>query len=124
MNLLCDPFSWEVFVFVFVGVVVILIMVYLYKNDKKMLVFFVVGRPGAGKGTQCAKLDKIYPNLVSLSTGQILRQMVKEKKTERAIEVCTSNKIILWFKSLSFMFLVIYLRHDYYHVFFVFKLLY
>lgn len=88
MNFLTDPFTWQVFVFVAVVSAVILIIVYLYKNDKKMMVFFVLGGPGAGKGTQCAKLNKIFPNLISLSTGQLLRQMTKERKTARAIEVC------------------------------------
>ena len=57
-------------------------------NGNKMIVFFIVGGPGAGKGTQCAKLHEIYPDIISLSTGQLLRQMSKERKTPRAIEVC------------------------------------
>ena len=35
--------------------------------------FFVLGRPGAGKGTQCARLVKEY-GFVHLSAGDLLRK--------------------------------------------------
>jgi adenylate kinase len=37
---------------------------------------FVLGGPGSGKGTQCAKLSEKY-NLVHISTGDLLREEVK-----------------------------------------------
>jgi UMP-CMP kinase len=45
-------------------------------------VIFVMGGPGAGKGTQCAKLLKKYPELDSYSTGDLLRQKLKEDSEE------------------------------------------
>ena len=43
---------------------------------------FVMGGPGAGKGTQCGKLLKKYPELDSFSTGDLLRAKVKENTPE------------------------------------------
>ena len=44
----------------------------------KAQVFFVLGRPGAGKGTQCAKLVSDY-GFVHLSAGDLLRaEQVRE----------------------------------------------
>ena len=41
-----------------------------------------MGGPGAGKGTQCGKLLKKYPELDSYSTGDLLRAKVKEGTPE------------------------------------------
>ena len=49
---------------------------------EKPQVIFVMGGPGAGKGTQCGKLLKKYPNLDSYSTGDLLRAKVKEDSEE------------------------------------------
>ena len=49
---------------------------------RKPKVIFVMGGPGAGKGTQCAKLLKKYPELDSFSTGDLLRAKVKEDNPE------------------------------------------
>jgi adenylate kinase family enzyme len=49
------------------------------KKGKDNIVF-VLGGPGSGKGTQCAKLAMEY-NLVHLSTGDLLREQV-DKRTE------------------------------------------
>ena len=45
-------------------------------------VIFVMGGPGAGKGTQCGRLLKKYPELDSFSCGDLLRQKVKEDSEE------------------------------------------
>ena len=47
----------------------------------KPQVIFVMGGPGAGKGTQCAKLVKEF-GFATYSTGDLLRGVVKEKKAE------------------------------------------
>ena len=41
-------------------------------SGKKPVVFFVLGGPGAGKGTQCAKLVE-NNGFVHLSAGDLLR---------------------------------------------------
>ena len=38
-------------------------------------VFFILGGPGAGKGTQCALLSKDY-GFIHLSAGELLRDEV------------------------------------------------
>ena len=47
----------------------------------KPQVIFVMGGPGAGKGTQCAKLVKEL-GFATFSTGDLLRGVVKEQKAE------------------------------------------
>ena len=61
-----------------------------------------MGGPGAGKGTQCAKLLNNYPELDSYSTGDLLRAKVKEgtpesadlKKKMAAGELITSEYVV------------------------------
>ena len=48
----------------------------------KPQVIFVMGGPGAGKGTQCGKLLAKYPHLDSFSTGDLLRAKAKENTEE------------------------------------------
>ena len=48
----------------------------------KPKVIFVMGGPGAGKGTQCGKLLKKYPELDSFSCGDLLRAKVAEGSEE------------------------------------------
>ena len=48
----------------------------------KACVVFVIGGPGSGKGTQCAKI-KQYFNYEHISTGDVLRNIVKEKKNPK-----------------------------------------
>ena len=45
----------------------------------KACVVFVIGGPGSGKGTQCAKIKTEF-NYNHLSTGDILRTVLKNKK--------------------------------------------
>ena len=47
----------------------------------KPQVIFVMGGPGAGKGTQCSRLVKEL-GFATFSTGDLLRGVVKEKKAE------------------------------------------
>ena len=47
----------------------------------KPQVIFVMGGPGAGKGTQCARLVKEL-GFATFSTGDLLRGVVKEQKAE------------------------------------------
>lgn len=59
------------------------------KLELKNLVF-VLGGPGSGKGTQCAKLSEKY-GLVHISTGDLLREEVKNntpigKLAQKAME--------------------------------------
>ena len=48
------------------------------EGDKPRIVF-VIGGPGCGKGTQCKRIIKNF-NYKSFSTGDLLRQYVKDKK--------------------------------------------
>jgi adenylate kinase family enzyme len=52
------------------------------------IVYFIVGGPGSGKGTQCDNLVKDY-GFKHLSTGDLLRDAQKEGSKEGAmIEAC------------------------------------
>ncbi len=55
-------------------------------GNAKTRVIFVVGGPGAGKGTQCAKIVEKY-GCQHLSTGDILRDVVKENTHPKAQEL-------------------------------------
>lgn len=50
------------------------------RNDGKVLRMLMFGKPGAGKGTLSARLVKKY-GILSLSTGDLLRQHIAEKTT-------------------------------------------
>ena len=39
----------------------------------------LVGAPGVGKGTQSERLMRRYPQLASISTGDLLRDNVRDK---------------------------------------------
>ena len=47
--------------------------------DELPRIVFVIGGPGCGKGTQCKRIVKNF-GYVSFSTGDLLRQYVKDKK--------------------------------------------
>ena len=46
---------------------------------EKPRIVFVIGGPGCGKGTQCKRIVQNF-KYVSFSTGDLLRQYVKDKK--------------------------------------------
>ena len=48
-------------------------------EKQKPRIVFVIGGPGCGKGTQCKRIVKNF-GYVSFSTGDLLRQYVKDKK--------------------------------------------
>ena len=48
-------------------------------DEKQPRIVFVIGGPGCGKGTQCKRIVKNF-GYVSFSTGDLLRQYVKDKK--------------------------------------------
>ena len=56
-------------------------------RDGKVLRMVMFGKPGAGKGTLSARLVKKY-DIVSLSTGDILRQNILERWEVRSSERC------------------------------------
>ena len=46
-------------------------------------IIFIIEDPGVGKGTICSYLTNDYPNIIkTISTGDLLRSVVKEKKVE------------------------------------------
>jgi adenylate kinase family enzyme len=47
------------------------------KQAPKPIIIYVVGAPGAGKGTLCARLAKHYTNIHHLSVGDHLRSLLK-----------------------------------------------
>ncbi len=44
--------------------------------------FFVLGGPGSGKGTQCERLVATYPDLAHFSAGDLLRAFIKSGSPE------------------------------------------
>ena len=55
-------------------------------QQTKFRVIFILGGPGAGKGTQSALMAENYPNVVHLSVGQLLRQeQTKADSPHRAL---------------------------------------
>ncbi|EEH34537.2 adenylate kinase [Paracoccidioides lutzii Pb01] len=49
------------------------------KQLKKAARIILIGAPGVGKGTQTERLIKRYPQLASISSGDLLRQNVRSK---------------------------------------------
>ncbi|KAH3798939.1 hypothetical protein DPMN_152543 [Dreissena polymorpha] len=44
-------------------------------------IIFVAGGPGSGKGTQCARIIKRYPDFVHISVGDLIRAEISNKGT-------------------------------------------
>ena len=71
-------------------------------------IIFIIGGPGIGKGTICSYLKSDYPNIISaISTGDILRSVVKEKKAEgwelleedmKKGKLISSERVLLYLK--------------------------
>jgi adenylate kinase len=49
------------------------------KKLKQAARIILVGAPGVGKGTQSDRLMRRYPQLASISTGDLLRDNVRDK---------------------------------------------
>lgn len=59
-------------------------------------VIFVLGGPGAGKGTQCQRLAQDYPEYVHLSAGELLRNArVNNHRFKETIESHINQAIIV-----------------------------
>jgi len=65
-------------------------------DDKKIIVVFVLGGPGAGKGTQCAKLVQDF-NFCHLSAGDLLRAEQHREGSEygNLIQTCIREGTIV-----------------------------
>ena len=61
---------------------------YCYKIKSYIIVWFRVGGPGAGKGTQSANLNKKYSEIKNISPGAVLRQFIKTSNSKRAKQAC------------------------------------
>lgn len=49
------------------------------KEFKRAARIILVGAPGVGKGTQAERLMKRYPQLSAVSSGDLLRESVRQK---------------------------------------------
>jgi adenylate kinase len=54
----------------------------------KILKLILFGAPGAGKGTLAGHIKKVLPNIVHISTGDLLRDNIA-KKTEIGMKAKT-----------------------------------
>lgn len=55
-------------------------------------VVFVLGRPGAGKSTQCANVARAFPSWAHLSAGALLREEAASGGSELARQIRRSNE--------------------------------
>ena len=55
-------------------------------------IIFIIGGPGVGKGTICKYLTSDFDNIASFSTGDILRNVIKEKKFDGWAQLETDMK--------------------------------
>ena len=60
---------------------------------------FILGPPGAGKGTNCQRLAKEYPNVYHMSVGQLLRDQLNTKNSHdeitKIIKNCMTKAVIV-----------------------------
>ena len=68
----------------------------LAATETKPAIYFVMGGPGSGKGTQCEKLIKSY-GMVHLSAGDLLRAEVKSGSAEgkKIAKIIEEGKIVV-----------------------------
>ena len=57
------------------------------ENHRNLDIIFVLGGPGAGKGTQCAKLAKYLPSCEHLSLGDLLRAEISRPESPYGIKI-------------------------------------
>lgn len=64
-------------------------------SRQKPTVIMILGGPGSGKGTVCAKLKENH-NMIHLSTGELLREEVDKKGPEanKIAEIQSSGKLV------------------------------
>lgn len=69
------------------------------KKLKQAARIILVGAPGVGKGTQSERLMRRYPQLGSISTGDLLRDNVRDKtalgmprRWPEAVHILTRDK--------------------------------
>lgn len=60
---------------------------------RKAARIILVGAPGVGKGTQTERLIKRYPQLASISSGDLLRENIRNK-TEIGMSLSTGLLLI------------------------------
>ena len=65
------------------------------QSKLKPVVFFILGRPGSGKGTQCANLVEQY-GFVHISAGDLLRKERQSgsENAEMINQICLAGKIV------------------------------
>ena len=67
--------------------------------DNKKEIYFVLGNPGAGKGTFCKNLVDNYPyNIEHFSAGDLLRALLKSdshSEKKKIVEDCISEGLIV-----------------------------
>jgi adenylate kinase len=51
----------------------------LFAQMSKKLRGLIIGGPGFGKGTQSSRINKRYPDIVTISSGDILRSHIQQK---------------------------------------------
>lgn len=64
------------------------------KQFKKAARIILVGAPGVGKGTQTERLLVRFPELASISSGDLLRENVRKKTpigTIRDVSTCSGD---------------------------------
>ena len=66
------------------------------ETETKPSIYFVMGGPGSGKGTQCEKLIQNY-GMVHLSAGDLLRAEVKSGSAEgkKIAKIIEEGKIVV-----------------------------
>lgn len=64
------------------------------RKFKEAARIILVGAPGVGKGTQSERLMRRYPQLDSISTGDLLRDNVRDKTSLGKLHPVTMSRAI------------------------------